>query len=190
VDEWKTPRGGVEQRAREDSGLSHPVQVELEVDQRRIELGDEHVVGQLASDRRELEIVVVIRDGQPARAARGRYLVQPRRPAVPLLQRLALALGHPREHQVLGAERERLVDRARRVVSKATPVDMRADGREVQLGEQAAHLGGIATEQPRKLDLAIAHLGEAPQRALEVRLHRGAHGVELHADRAEAALSR
>ena len=45
--------------------MHRPVEVELEADERRVGLGEQHVVGDLPVEARELELVVVVAEPEP-----------------------------------------------------------------------------------------------------------------------------
>ena len=173
-----------EQRERILVGEARPVQIELEVDELRIDLVLEDLVAGRPFQRRELEVVVVVRELESGVAAHRAPLVELRHALPPAGEVLAEVVRRNRD--VVLPDRLRRPDLSRGVLPHERRADVRAGRDELQPVERRAHLLRRPVVVAGELHVLVADLRDLRERAVEVRLELIADGVELQPDQVRA----
>jgi hypothetical protein len=127
--------------------------------------------------------MIVVGELEPRFGRDGTRVVEQVSGALPVVKAPAQLFWDPAAYDETLAERARLVERLRPVALEETIVDMRGRRCERVPIEEGLHRARRSTKQARKFDLAIADAGNLRQCSLEVAREKGAHGVELKADR-------
>src|SRR5690606_23495051 len=94
-----------------------PVDVELEVDEARFGLAQQHVERDHTVHACELEVVVVICEPEPGSAGGCGVLVEKCSSALPVVDRVAVLLRYPRNGDVRVSDRGGRIECARKVVA-------------------------------------------------------------------------
>src|SRR5207247_1250870 len=167
------------------AALLDPGEVELQGQELRVRVGEEHVVGHAAAEACELEGLIVIRELQTQLPCHRAGAVEQARHALVAIERAPLVRCMPGNGHLAFPAHAGVFQRAAPVALEGLEGHMRGRGGEPALLKRDPHLAWRLPVIAGELDLAVPDGRHPVERALEIPLQGAAHGVELQPDAVE-----
>src|SRR6266568_4360745 len=174
------------------AAFGDPAKIHFHLHELRIGLREKDVVRQLAAEQvffDEFEGMVVIGKLDARFLADLARAIEGFGSAFPAVRLFANLFVDPRANDVFLADRVRAIQNLGQGIAKTFEVRVGGDSGQAGAVQGGTHRSGRMIEQAGEFDFAIADLGDAGERVLEITLQFAANGIKLQADGFDGAVS-